>query len=249
MKKLFLDIETSPHVAYTWNLYNANIGVNQLITPSRVLCVAYAFDDGPMRFAAEWAKGPNGGGRVEMIRKIHAALSEADAVLHYNGTSFDEKHLNREMLSYGFKPPAPYETIDIYRTIKQRFKFASSKLAQVAAELEIRQGKLKTDFSLWRRVLEGDRAARAEMKRYCMEDTELLRELYPELLPWIQRHPNVALFEDGVEMKCTRCGSVNLAKDGFKRSSAGIFQRYTCRDCGGYNRGAKRLGTTPLREV
>lgn len=245
MRKLFLDIETSPHVAYTWSLFNANIGASQLIEPSRILCVAYGFEDEPMKFAAEWGRTGHRG----MIEAVHGALSKADAVLHYNGTSFDEKHLNREMLEHGLKPPAPYETIDIYRTIKQRFKFASSKLAQVSVELEIRQGKLKTDFSLWRRVLEGDRAARAEMKKYCMEDTELLRELYPELLPWIRRHPNVALFEDGVEQKCTRCGSTNLIKDGFKRSSAGVFQRYACRDCGGYARGAKRLGTTPLREV
>jgi hypothetical protein len=245
VKKLFLDIETSPHVVYTWSLYDQHVGMSQIISPTRVLCMAYAFDDGPMKFVSEWGRG----GRHVMISTIHGVLSEADAVIHYNGTSFDEKHLNREMLQEGFTPPAPYETIDIYRTIKQRFRFASSKLAQVAAELELNDQKIKTDFGLWKGVLGGDRQSRAEMRRYNIQDVELLRELYPLLLPWINRHPNVALYEDGEAITCTRCGSTNLIRDGYKRTSAGRFQRYSCNDCGGYSRGAKRLVTTPLREA
>lgn len=244
MRKLFLDIETSPHVAFVWRLFHENVGLSQLVEPSRVLCVAYKFDDEPMQFAAEWQRG----GRLRFIKKIHAALDEADAVIHYNGTSFDEKHLNREMLQAGLTPPSPFHTIDLYRTIKQRFKFASSKLAQVASELEIREGKLKTDFSLWRLVMDGDAAAQAEMEAYNTEDVELLVDLYAELLPWINRHPNVALIDGETGDACTRCGSTNVQKRGLKATSAGVFQQYQCKDCGGWSRASKRVATTGLRE-
>ena len=42
-KVLVIDIETSPNVVYAWGLWDQNIGISQVIEPSRVLC-----------FAAKW---------------------------------------------------------------------------------------------------------------------------------------------------------------------------------------------------
>jgi predicted RNA-binding Zn-ribbon protein involved in translation (DUF1610 family) len=244
MRKLFLDIETSPHVAYVWRLYDENVGLSQLIASSRVICVAWKFDDEPVEFAAEWA-----GGHKRMLKRVHAAMNEADALVHYNGTSFDEKHLNREFLEAKMDPPARSMTVDLFKTIKGRFRFASGKLEHVASTLELREGKLKTDFTLWRDVLAGDPAARLEMETYNREDVELTESLYYELLPWIDKHPNVALYEGGDDLRCTRCGAADLVRDGYARTTAGTFQRYRCRQCGGQSRGMKRDSTTPLREA
>jgi len=245
MRTLYLDIETTPHVAFVWRLFQENVGPSQLIEPSRLLCVAYAFDDEDMWFASEWQHG-----NLDMVDQLWRALDEADAVVHYNGTSFDEKHLNREFLQVGLRPPSPYATIDVYRTIKQRFKFASSKLEQVARELEVRDGKLKTDFSLWRRVMEGDADAQAEMEAYNRQDVELLRELYPMLLPWMRRHPNAALYDtDGEVLACTRCASTEVQRRGYALTSTGRYPKFQCLKCGGWSRGINRVGTTPLREA
>lgn len=245
MRKLYIDIETSPHVAYVWKLFDENIGLTQLIEPSRMICVAWKFDDEETQFAAEWDRG----GHAGMVKRVHRAVDEADAIIHYNGTSFDEPHLNREFLMAKLDPPSKPQTIDLYRAVKGRFRFASGKLEYVASALEIRQGKIKTDFTLWRRVMAGDKAARAEMQAYNVEDVELLTDLYTELLPWIDRHPNAALYEGDTLIRCTRCASENLTLYGFARTSAGVFQRYSCRECGGLSRGAKRTATTPLREA
>ena len=244
MKKLFLDIETSPHQVYCWGLWSENIGVNQIIQPSRVLCVAYAFDDEKMQFVSEWQDG-----RKKMIEVLHTVLDKADAVVHYNGVSFDETHLNREFLQAGLNPPSKYQSIDLYRTVKRRFRFAANKLEQVAKELELREGKIKTDFELWRGVLAGYGASLLLMEQYNREDVELTRVLYKELLPWIDRHPNAALYENDTLMRCTRCASEDLTKDGFARTSAGTFQKYRCGECGGQSRGMKREATTPMREA
>jgi hypothetical protein len=246
MKKLFVDIETSPHVAFVWRLHDENVGLNQLIEPTRMLCVASQFDnETEPALNAEWQQG----GHRKMVRGIHGALDDADVVVHYNGQSFDEKHLNREFLQAGLQPPSAYKTIDLYRVVKQRFRFASSKLEQVARELEVREGKIKTDFELWRRVMEKDPAAREEMEYYCREDVALIVELYDLVLPWIDRHPNAALYEGDSLMRCTRCASDNLVKNGHSYTSAGVFQKYRCRECGGQSRGSHRISTTPLREV
>lgn len=244
MKKVYLDIETSPHVAYVWKLFDENIGLDQLITPTRVICLAWKFDDEPVQFSAEWNKG----GHKRMVSDAYAVIEEADAIVHFNGASFDEPHLNREFLEYGYDPPAKPETIDLYRAIRSKFRFASNKLQHVSDVLELREGKIKTDFTLWSRVLDGDTAAQAEMERYNREDVELTKELYDELLPWIDKHPNVALYEGDTLMRCTHCASEDLLKDGFHRTGAGVFQRYRCRECGARSRGFKRSATTPLRE-
>jgi len=247
MNKLFLDIETSPHVAYVWKLFDENIGIDQLIEPTRVICVAWKFDgDEGTEFAAEWHKG----GHRKMIQTVHKAVDKADAIVHYNGVSFDEPHLSREFLEAGLSPPTRPQPIDLMKTVRHRFRFASGKLAHAADVLHIREGKIKTDFTLWSRVLDGDPVARAEMEEYNREDVELLVELYDVILPWIDRHPNVGLYEDDELMRCTRCGnSAFLVKNGTVRTTAGKFQRYLCNECGSQSRGAKRIGTTPLREA
>lgn len=246
MRKLFLDIETSPHIAYVWKLFDENIGIDQLIEPTRMICVAWKFDDSDETdFAAEWEKG----GHKKMVQRVHKAMDEADAVVHYNGTTFDEGHLNREFLEAGLPPPARPQTIDLIKTIRHRFRFASAKLAHITEVLELRNGKIKTDFTLWSRVLDGEVAAREEMERYNREDVELLVDLYDAILPWIDRHPNVALYEGDGELRCTRCASTNLIKAGFRYTTAGKFQQYQCKDCGSVSRGSKRVETTPLREA
>jgi predicted RNA-binding Zn-ribbon protein involved in translation (DUF1610 family) len=244
MRKLFLDIETSPHQAFVWGLFDVNIGLGQLIEPSRVLCVAYQFEGEPMRFVAEW----QGGGHAAMIEKVHAVLEEADMVVHYNGQSFDEKHLNREFLLVGLAPPAPFRRADLYRTVRKRFKFASSKLEHVAEQLCIRQGKIKTDFSLWRQVLAGDKKAQRKMERYNREDVALTKALYEELLPWISDHPNIALHE-GKPFACTHCGSSRLQRRGTARLITGSYQRFQCRECGSWSRSSQRIDSTALRPV
>ena len=84
MKKLFLDIETSPHIAYVWKLFDENISLDQLITPTRVICLAWKFDDDEdTTFAAEWQRG----GHTAMVRKAYKAIDEADAIDHNNGAS------------------------------------------------------------------------------------------------------------------------------------------------------------------
>jgi hypothetical protein len=247
VRTLFLDIETTPHVAYTWGLHQENIGLSQVVEPTRMLCVAWMFGGEDPQFAAEWTAG----GTAKMRERIWLAIDEADAIVHYNGVSFDEKHLNREFLEERLAPPSSYKTIDLYRTIKQRFRFASSKLEQVMRQLDLGQEKIRTDFSLWRRVLEGDKAARAEMREYNIRDVTLLQDLYEELKPWIERHPNVALI-DGVgdwRKACTRCASEDLVKNGLYYTSAGAYQKYRCKECGAESRDPRRNSTAALREV
>jgi DNA polymerase elongation subunit (family B) len=243
-RTLYLDIETSPMIAYAWRTFKENISAEQIIEPSRVLCMAWAWDDKPVKFLSEWQIG-----REEFIAQLWALLDKADLVVHYNGTSFDVPHLNREFVEIGLSPPSPYAQVDLYKTVRRTFKFQKNSLAWVSKRLLEDEEKGSTTFSLWRRVLDNQPAARREMKTYNMQDVLVTRDVYKKIQAWVPSHPNVGLYVESEVPVCLSCGGESLRRRGFAYTGSGRFQRFTCLDCGRWMRSAKREGTTSMREA
>ena len=142
-------------------------------------------------------------------------LNEADAVISYNGISFDMPHLNREFALLGLTPPAPYKNIDLIRTVRKEFNFPSNKLAHVVDALGV-GGKMETGgFDLWVGCMNGDPKAWAKMRKYNLTDVKITEKLYDRIRPWIKGHPHLGMFldagADGELMACPNCGSTKLA--------------------------------------
>jgi len=76
-----------------------------------------------------------------MIQAAHDLLSEADAVIHYNGNSFDMPWLHTEFLLAGMPPPEPYKNIDLLLAVRKRFRFVSNKLDYVTQAVGL-EGKV-----------------------------------------------------------------------------------------------------------
>jgi hypothetical protein len=173
-----------------------------------------------------------------MLRKIHDLISEADAVVHYNGTRFDIPVLNKEFLLQHLAPPAPYKQIDLLRVVRKEFRFPSNKLDYIAQRLGL--GK-KTDhegYQLWVKCMNKDPAAWKVMEKYNKQDVVLLEKVYDRLLPWIKSHPNHNLYGgDG----CPNCGSHRLQKRGFSYTTTGTFQRFQCTNCGSWSKSTKAI--------
>jgi DNA polymerase elongation subunit (family B) len=243
MQTLVIDLETSPLLAWTWSLKDLHVGLNQIVQSSRVICASWAWDDGPVEFGAEWLVTD----RAAFIEELWGVLNRADVVVHFNGRRFDVPHCQREFIQLGLTPPSPYAQVDLYTVVKGQFSFPSNRLEYVLKALG-RAEKIKTDFALWARVLDGDEKAQAEMRKYNMQDVRSTKELYRLVLPWIRNHPNTALYVDA-DMACVSCGSSDLVREGFAYTRSGRFQQYHCRRCGRWMRGAKRDSTTDLREV
>jgi DNA polymerase elongation subunit (family B) len=163
-------------------------------------------------------------------------MDEADAVVTYNGNRFDIPTLQREFLLSGLPPPSPSKSIDLYRTVKRQFRFASNKLDFVCQQLGLGSKTHHKGMDLWTGVEAGDAASRKTMTTYNKQDVFLLEKLYNRLLPWIPNHPNVSLYNNLTEKACTNCGSVNVQKRGLSHSKIATYQRYQCSDCGGWSR-------------
>jgi hypothetical protein len=227
MKKLVIDIETSPNLGYIWGLWNQNVGLNQIEKTGSVIC-----------FAAKWhgAKkvmfySDHHDGHDEMVRAAHELLSAADALIHYNGKAFDVKHLQREFLLADLPPAAPHVDIDLLKTVRSQFRFPSNKLTHVSEALGIGKKTPHTGFDLWRDCMMGDDKAWALMKKYNIQDVRLTEELYDRLLPWIPGHPNVALAMNKPDA-CPQCGSGPLVSNGVRATKTMTYRRFQCMACG-----------------
>jgi hypothetical protein len=229
---LGIDIETSPNTAYVWGLFKQTVSLSQLIESSRVMCFAAKWfgEDSKAMFYSE-----QNGAHEGMIRAAWTLLDQADAVVHYFGSRFDVPTLNKEFLKLGLAPPSPYAQIDLIKTARSQFKFTSNKLEHILDELGL-AGKLSNrGFKLWVDCMYGDKDAWREMEEYNVQDVVGMEPLYQMLLPWIKNHPNIALYKDGYEKVCPKCGSERVEKRGFQRTKVAVYQRYQCLDCASWS--------------
>jgi hypothetical protein len=183
-----------------------------------------------------------------MVRGMHALMDEADVLMGWNSESFDHKHLNREFLEFGLKPPSPSKDLDLMKVVKAQFRFPSNKLDYVSQQLGVGAKVKHEGFDLWLKCMANDPKAWAQMKKYQFQDVNLLEELYHVLLPWISNHPDHPLHNDKAE-GCVSCGSENLQREGSAMTGTGKFPRFVCLDCGKWQRENKSEVTSKMRSL
>lgn len=244
MRILFIDIETTPMTAHTWGLWQQNISLKQILESTEMMC-----------FGARWYgekkvhfRSTHHHGKQEMLDEIHRLLDEADVVIGWNSASFDSKHIKREFLEAEMLPPSPYKDLDLMRVVKSQFRFPSNKLDYVSQKLGVGAKVEHSGFDLWIKCMANDKKAWAEMKKYQIQDVDLLVDLYEKLKPWIKNHPNAALY-NGITDGCVVCSSTKLQKRGLARTSVASYQRYQCMDCGKWQRGANLVSGSTTRSI
>ncbi|MBT6045373.1 MAG: RNase H superfamily protein [Candidatus Scalindua sp.] len=240
-KVLFFDIETAPMEVYTWHLYPKMIHIGQIIKDWNIICwrAKWLGDDtilGSSQTPSEAIERDD----ERVVRDLYALLNEADIVIAHNLVDFDKKKANTKFLQYNLPPSAPYQVIDTLREARKNFKFSSNKLDYLCQELGF-GNKINTGFDLWKKCLAGDSEALNDMYVYCGRDIEMLEELYLKLRPFIKSHPNMALYLDDREGKCSNCGSSDLTPMSRPYyTQTGVFQTYRC-GCGAVIRDRKSL--------
>lgn len=244
MKILLLDVETRPNLAYVWGLWDQNVGLSQIKESGQTLC-----------WCAKWLGEPeiffesvNGIGEKGMASRMHKLMSEADAIVHYNGNRFDIPTLNKDFLLQKLPPPPPSKQIDLLRVVKQKFRFPSNKLDYVAQALGIGKKVKHEGFELWLKCMAGDVKAWERMKKYNEQDVLLLEKLYHKLRPWIKNHPNHSLHADDPDC-CPKCGSETYQRRGVERTAACVYRRFQCMKCGGWFRSSSNIGPRPQQKT
>lgn len=234
------DIETLPAEVYTFQLYDQNIGIEQVKHPTTLLSWAGKFlNDSDIYkdiMTPNEAKNRN---PERIVKSAWDFLSKCDAVVGHNWTSFDGKIMNTMFLKYGL-PPLKYVIIDTLVVAKSSFRFDSNKLAYINEVLGIRNKISNEGFSLWRKCVEGDSEALEKMMEYNIGDIFATEDTFYRIRPYV-RNFNVGLYNELTENQCPVCGCDKLKEVGFYYTSAGKYVSVRCDRCGCMSRKKENL--------
>lgn len=234
-KILVIDIEWKPTKAYVWQPWQENITPEKIIEHGGLLCVGAKWVGKRETYLfTEW-----GDGHENMLKATHSLLSEADAVVTYNGDKYDLRKLNGEFILHGMHLPPPPTSIDLIKTAK-KLGYFMNRLGFIGPFLGLGKKLEHEGMALWTKVEKGDEAAQRKMGRYCIQDVVLTEKLYKRLLPAIQDHPHLGFQSAG---DCGACGSPKVQKRGFRRTRHYQIQRLHCTDCGGWFSGTRKKVT------
>jgi DNA polymerase elongation subunit (family B) len=241
-KILIMDIETSPLVVFSWQIYETKI------LPENVI-----YDWFMISYSAKWLFENDITSEVlvsdeavhrndeRIILSMWKLLDEADLVITFNGDHFDIKKLNTRFLKYNLPPPSFYRSIDLYKVAKDNFAMTSNKLSFVNNFLGI-DDKTHTGFELWKRCYEGEDAALKEMETYNINDSRITEMLYLKILPWIKNHPNLGLYIEENVSVCPKCGSRNIIWDNkYYYTQLAKYDTFRCGDCHAIGKSRKNL--------
>jgi hypothetical protein len=214
-----LDIETAPIVSCHWDLWDQNIGLEQIQVEWAIIS-----------FSAKWLgekrvtyrdTGGRGPKRVRedgpLMNELWTILDRADIVVAQNGAAFDSNKL--AWLSKHLTPAK--------KSIHKRFP----------------------GFLLWDECLKDNPAAWREMRSYNIRDTIATEQLYLKLRPWMVGHPNVASYTDREDVLCPKCGSDKVQMRGRTFTQSGEYHRFVCKGCGGWARSRYTLNSTLKRHA
>lgn len=245
-KILYLDIETLPATLVAFSLFKPVFNMDNIIEHPRMGGFSYMWHGWKK---ARWeSEFHSKGGRKGMLAKIHELLNEADIVVHYNGQSFDIPTIRGELMLEGFDPPSPVQQIDLYRALKRNSRFISGKLDYAVQRLLNDRKVDHSGIDMWIGCLKGKRRSWDAMRKYALKDTELLPPLLEKVKPWIEYgFPNFALYSNENELACSKCGSRDFTRRGFRTTGAGRYARYRCNSCTSWFRGFNRISTTEGR--
>lgn len=224
-KILMIDIEWKPALAYVWRMWKENIQPDMLVDHGGMLCFcAHWYGSDEYMFYSEWTHGRKG-----MAEAAKHLLTEARAVVHYNGIKYDIPKIRGEVVLAGLEPFPQVSHIDLMRTVKT-FGFNMNRLAYIAPLLGLEKKREHEGFLLWKKVMDGDKDAQARMTDYCIQDVRLTVQLYERVLPYIKDHPFLRTVEDGEH--CPNCNSKHVQKRGVRTTRCFKVQRNQCQDCG-----------------
>lgn len=236
---LVYDIETSPALGWVWGKWDQNV-------------LAFEQDWSIMCFAYKWlGQDEIGFERVKRVpndkaltKKLHRLFDQADVVISHNGKRFDQRRAQARFLKHGLGPASPFQEIDTLRESRTYFGDLSHKLDDIGRRHDLGKKVGHQGFTLWLDCMNGDESAWATMEEYNRQDVALLEKVYLMLRPYIgtpgrTAHPNMGHWRKG-DSTCPKCGSTDLVRRGFHRTSVSEFQTLHCKDCGGYSRARKR---------
>ncbi len=231
-KIIIWDIETTPLLAYSWNLYPDHISHDSIVEDWSIICGCWKELGKSKVNAVAITKV---GSDYEVVKALRNALKDADIIVHHNGDRFDIKKLNTRLIFHGLEPLPKIPTVDTLKEVKKIASFSSNKLDYLSKFL-IGKGKTHVEYGLWLDVMKGSKKAVKMMVDYNKVDVIRTEEVYLRLRPYMKAHPHTGVMKGEDRCSCNKCGSNKLKKNGIRITASGIKkQEMQCQGCGSYS--------------
>lgn len=232
IKRLYIDVETSPNVVYSWRVgYKINLDYENIITERSLVSVAWKWE-GEKEIHAVWWKGP--GKDKHIIEKIVPILHEADLIVAHFGDRFDLPWIRARAAFHGILVSPHLKTVDTKAQSSRLFYFNSNRLDYLAQFLGVGK-KIETDFDLWKDVMKGSATALAKMIRYNKHDVRLLEKVYQKLEGYNKPKTHAGVHNGGSRNDCPYCASTHTVINGYRTTQTGFRSvARRCKDCWKY---------------
>jgi hypothetical protein len=181
-----------------------------------------------------WDLSDNPSDDAALVQFAYDMLHDADEIVTHNGKSFDVKVLNTRLMHYGMPPLDPKIKHVDTKIVLKKISLYSNSLAQAAKFFGIDDKMHWGDkWQTWKRFAfnRDTQEDRDIMDKYCKQDVEVLEQLYIKTRAFHGTGSvNKNHWKEGEG--CPTCGSENFSKNGTRRNTKTVYQRYLCGDCG-----------------
>jgi hypothetical protein len=226
---MFWDIETVPNVGVFWKASQKTwINPDNVVKEARICCICYKWEGHKRVFALQWDDGDD----RKMIEEFIPIANQADELVCHGGDRFDIKWFHAQCLKYGLPGLVEPKTIDTLAWARKHFWLNSNRLDYIA-KLLLGEGKMDTDFELWKDVLfDRDPKALAYMVEYCRQDVRVLEKVYHKLAPFAAPKTHAGVLDGGPKWSCAHCASFTVRRKKRRVTTKGSVQHsMVCKDC------------------
>jgi hypothetical protein len=233
MRRLFIDIETSPNLVMSWRVgYKIKIDYSNIIRERQIICICWKFENEKTIKFLTWDKDQDDKKMVEMIVPV---LDQADEIVGQNIERFDIRWIRTRAVFHHIVTNSHWKIVDTLKFARRNMYFNSNRLDYLGKYFGV-GGKIKTEFDLWKDiVLKNDRKKLKRMVTYCKRDVTLLENVYHRLADHMPAHTHVGVLNDNGKWTCAKCGSAEVHCSKTKVSALGILKRQmVCKKCGHY---------------
>lgn len=171
----------------------------------------------------------------EMLKEFASIMSEADVLVGHYSSRFDRQFLSGRLLIHGLPPLPPIRHIDTCIEARKIAKFSSNRLGHLAKILKSKNQKSNKNWpEAWNEVTRFPEKHVKGMIPYCKKDVMATDEVFIRLRPHMKYVGFRQLEKIGIS--CPKCGSTKAQRRGRYITSSHKYQRFQCKDCGGWFR-------------
>lgn len=238
-KILFLDIETSPNILYSWCVgRKVNLTPDNIIHERQIICICWKWQGEKTIHSLDW--GLKKQCDKALLKTFTRVINEADLIVAQNGDRYDLRFIMGRLAYHDLPPFHWAPTRDTLKQSRRAFFLNSHKLDYMGQFFSLGR-KLETTFGLWKDVMAKDAKALTKMIRYCKGDVTLLEKAYDHIQRYTPQGVHMGILEHTDKMACKACGSKNTLPRGHRIKSGGIFECRLCSDCGHFWRTDKKV--------